>query len=63
MVKGLAGDKPIGVAITGATPDPASFSKNPGWSWFELAPLAPPADDTTATALKALYSDAQIVSR
>jgi mannan endo-1,4-beta-mannosidase len=63
MVKSLAGDKAIGVTIAGGTPDPASFSKDPGWSWFELAPLTAPADDATAQALKTLYGDAQIVSR
>ena len=63
MLKGIAGDKAIGVAITGGAPDPALFSKDPGWSWFELAPIAAPMDDATALALKALYGDAQIVSR
>ncbi len=63
MVRGLAGDKAIGLSITGGPPDPASFSKDPGWSWFELAPLASPADDATTQALKTLYADANILSR
>jgi hypothetical protein len=44
-------------------PDPAAFSRDPGWSWFELAPLSAPADDATALALKTLYDDSGIVSR
>jgi len=63
LLRGLAGDKPMGVAIAAGVPDPASFIRDPGWSWFELAPLAAPADDATVTSLKTLYSDAKIVSR
>jgi hypothetical protein len=59
----LAGDKAVGVAISAAVPDPASLSQDSGWSWFELAPIAAPADDATALALRTLYSDAKIVSR
>jgi len=63
MLRRLAGDKPIGVAIAAGVPDPASLSQDPSWSWFELAPLAAPVDDATALALKTLYGDAKIVSR
>jgi mannan endo-1,4-beta-mannosidase len=63
MMRRLAGDKPMGVTITGGVPDPAAFNQDPSWSWFELAPVAAPADDSTALALKALYGDAKIVSR
>jgi mannan endo-1,4-beta-mannosidase len=63
MLKRLAGGKPIGVAVASGVPDPAAFSRDPGWSWFELAPLSAPADDATALALKTLYDDAGIVSR
>jgi len=62
-LRGLAGDKAIGVAIASGVPDPASISRDPGWSWFELAPLAAAPDDPTALALKTLYGDAKIVSR
>jgi len=63
MLKRLAGGKPIGVAVASGVPDPAAFSRDPGWSWFELAPLSAPADDATALALKTLYDDSGIVSR
>jgi mannan endo-1,4-beta-mannosidase len=63
MLRRLAGDKPIGVAIAAGVPDPASLSQDPSWSWFELAPLAAPADDATVLALKTLYGDAKTVSR
>jgi mannan endo-1,4-beta-mannosidase len=63
MLRRLAGGKPIGVAIATGVPDPAFLSQDPSWSWFELAPLAAPADDATALALKTLYGDAKIMSR
>jgi mannan endo-1,4-beta-mannosidase len=63
MVRALAGDKAIGVAISGGVPDPSLFSKDPGWSWFELAPFTVPADDATAQELKSLYDGGQVVSR
>jgi mannan endo-1,4-beta-mannosidase len=63
MVRGLAGDKAVGVSIAAGVPDPASFARDPGWSWFELAPLAAAPDDAATLALKTLYGDAQIVSR
>jgi len=63
MLSRLAGDKPIGVAIASGVPDSASISRDAGWSWFELAPIAAPVDDATALALKTLYGDAKIVSR
>jgi mannan endo-1,4-beta-mannosidase len=63
VLRGLAGDKAMGVVIGSGVPDPASLGRDQGWSWFELAPLAGPADDTTSLALKALYGDPGIVSR
>jgi mannan endo-1,4-beta-mannosidase len=63
MLKALAGDKAIGVALGAGIPDPASFARDPGWSWFELAPLAAPLDDASTLALKTLYGDSQIISR
>jgi hypothetical protein len=51
------------VALGAGIPDPASFARDPGWSWFELAPLAAPLDDASTLALKTLYGDSQIISR
>ena len=64
----FAGDKAVGLTLTGLTPDPSAFARDPGWSWFILSPRpavaanAPP-DDATSQPLKALYADPHIVSR
>jgi hypothetical protein len=63
MLSRLAGNKAFGFAITSGVPDVVSLSREPGLAWFELAPVAAPADDATALALKTLYGDAKIVSR
>ncbi len=62
MLSRLAGDKALGFSITSGVPDAASLSREPDLKWFELAPIAGPADDATALALKTLYGDAKIVS-
>jgi mannan endo-1,4-beta-mannosidase len=63
MLSRLAGNKAFGFAITNGVPDVESLSREPDLAWFELAPIAGPADDATALALKTLYGDAKIVSR
>jgi hypothetical protein len=63
MLSRLAGNKAFGFAITSGVPDAAALSREPDLAWFELAPIAAPADDATALALKTLYADAKIVSR
>jgi mannan endo-1,4-beta-mannosidase len=63
ILRGLGGDKAIGLVLRAGVPDPAALSREPGVSWFELAPIAAPADDATASALKTLYGDSKIDSR
>jgi mannan endo-1,4-beta-mannosidase len=63
ILRGSAGDKATGLVLRTGVPDPAALSREQGLSWFELAPIAAPADDATAQALKTLYGNANIVSR
>jgi mannan endo-1,4-beta-mannosidase len=62
-IKGIGGDKAIGLSVAGGVPDLASFPRDSGLAWFELAPIPAPVADATTAALKTLYSDAQVLAR